>query len=165
MSELITDQVIAAIGAALIAGVVTLLRLHIKHRREDEKERKEQRLKDERERAAERAKRQKEAELMRQAFEKIVSIDRSVNNRQEPITKQLDRMESQQNALVEKQVKHSRDIDGIRRDINLLHTEIGTLHQTDRRIVKSLVHDREERDEVRRVIDSLTGGLRNEDHS
>lgn len=158
MSHLITDQVVAAVGAAVVAGLVTLISMHIKFRREDAKEREAQRAQDAQEREAERAKRARDGELLRQALEKIESIDRSVNNREEPVTKQLDRIEQKQGQVAEKLSQHSRDINGVRRDINLMHSDIGTLHQTDRRITEGLVEVREEQALIHRILDKMGVG-------
>jgi len=138
VSELLTDQVIAIIGAALVTGVLSLIGMQIKHRHEDEKERRAQRAEDEKERKEEREKRAQQARLLQEAYEKLLAIDQSVNNRDEPVTVQLDRIEKKQEITFARQAQHSRDINGLRKDINLMYDDIGLLHQTNRRITEQI---------------------------
>src|SRR5690625_2670001 len=98
--------------------------MQIKHRHEDEKERRAQRAEDEKERKEEREKRAQQARLLQEAYEKLLAIDQSVNNRDEPVTVQLDRIEKKQEITFARQEQHSRDINGLRKDINLRDNHI-----------------------------------------
>src|SRR5690625_7805321 len=110
--------------------------MQIKHRHEDEKERRAQRAEDEKERKEEREKRAQQARLLQEAYEKLLAIDQSVNNRDEAVTVELDRIENKQEITFARQAQQSRDINGQSKDIHMMYADIGLLHQINLNITE-----------------------------
>lgn len=132
--DLVTDRtvsaIITALGATLvgIAGLAgVIIPMYVKHRREDRRAREDERQKAAQDRA-----------MLGNLQTMVTHVDKSVNNRQEPMRQQLDRIESTQGAIAERQSHHSRDLTGVHAEIGGVRDEIGVLHQADRRFLQSL---------------------------
>src|SRR5690625_7243402 len=108
--------------------------MQIKHRHEDEKERRAQRAEDEKERKEEREKRAQQARLLQEAYEKLLAIDQSVNNRDEPVTVQLDRIVKKQEITIAMQAQHLRDIISLMKNIIQMFDDIHLLPY-DKRLI------------------------------